>query len=514
MSHQQNVILAIDEGTSGTRAAVVGQNSLVHCLEYQPLRVDSPRHGVVEQDADEILAATLAVCRKTIANAHRQNMRIVALAIATQRSTAVLWDTHTGKALVPAMVWQDSRFTGELSALAPEWDAKLLPHIGRPVGIRSPYLWAAHHLANTPAVAQAQQAGRLMFGTIDTWLLWHISTEKRSVTTPTNATSASAYRLREHQYHLEWLKVLNFPTSLLPQLYDDADNFGSTRQDLLGIDVPILACAGDQFAGAIGLGCIKRGQSFCMHGTGSFVDLMVGTEIPALRNVCESTLTMTSRRQQGRSHYSVETFVPATGSALNWICEKLHWFDSPQQISELAALATSAGGVSFIPALTGLRVPHLQPHARASLNGISISTTRPQVAYAILEGIAHSVAACMRANQTATGITVNELIVGGGMSNSDTLLQIQADLSGIPVCRMEETARASLRGVAFLAGSSGLLWDSLEEACATLKTAKLFEPAITTTQREEHLARWESRIQLEMDTATLPTSAHQELSHS
>lgn len=514
MSEYEDVILAIDEGTSGTRAAVVAQNSQVHCLEYLPLQVSSLRHGVVEQDADEVLQATIAVCRKAIASAQCNKMRIVALAIATQRSTAVLWDAQTGKALTPAMVWQDARFTDELAQLAPEWDAKLLPLIGRPVGIRSPYLWASHHLANTPAVVKAYQAGTLVFGTVDSWLLWHLAQEKKSVTTPTNATSAGAYCLKEHHYHLPWLQTLGFPASLLPELHDDADDFGTTRDDILGISVPILACAGDQFAGAIGLGCTERGQAFCMHGTGSFVDLMMGPTVPTLQKGCESTLTMTARRQKGLSHFSVETFVPTTGSALNWVCEKLHWFDSPEQISELAAQASDVGGVSFIPALTGLRVPHLQPHARASLNGISISTTRSQVAYAILEGIAHSVAACIRANEAATGIPTKELVVGGGLSNSDTLLQIQADLSGIPVRRMAETARASLRGVAFLAGADGLLWDSLSDACAMLKTARLFEPKISHDLREQKINRWAMRIALEMEAADSLTSANQEHSYS
>ena len=514
MSEYEDVILAIDEGTSGTRAAVVAQNSQVHCLEYQPLQVSSLRHGVVEQDADEVLQATIEVCRKAIANAQCNKMRIVALAIATQRSTAVLWDAQTGKALTPAMVWQDARFTDELAQLAPEWDAKLLPLIGRPVGIRSPYLWASHHLANTPAVAKAYQAGTLVFGTVDSWLLWHLAQEKKSVTTPTNATSAGAYCLKEHHYHLPWLQTLGFPASLLPELHDDADDFGTTREDILGISVPILACAGDQFAGAIGLGCTERGQAFCMHGTGSFVDLMMGPTVPTLQKGCESTLTMTARRQKGLSHFSVETFVPTTGSALNWVCEKLHWFDSPEQISELAAQASDAGGVSFIPALTGLRVPHLQPHARASLNGISISTTRSQVAYAILEGIAHSVAACIRANEAATGIPTKELVDGGGLSNSDTLLQIQADLSGIPVRRMAETARASLRGVALLAGANRLLWDSLSDACAMLKTARLFEPKISHDLREQKINRWAMRIALEMEAADSLTSANQEHTYS
>ncbi|KJM63393.1 glycerol kinase [Pluralibacter gergoviae] len=504
MTPSQKAILSIDEGTSGTRAAIVTADGLVQCLEYHPLRVTSPRHGVVEQDANEILTMTLRVCRQTIARAKSLNVQIEALALSTQRSTAVLWDSETGKALVPAMVWQDARYAEHLGTLAGEWDSKLLAQTGRPTGIRSPYLWAARHLADSPQVIAAHRAGRLRFGTVDSWLLWHLSDEQRCLSTPTNVTSAGAYQLAEHSYFMEWLDTLGFPSLLLPTLIDDAAPLGTTRPSQLGIAVPILACLGDQFAGAIGLGCIAPGQALCMHGTGSFVDLLVGETIPALQPGCESTLVMTARRQQGVAHYAVETFVPTTGSALNWICENLGWFDNAEQISTLASQADSSAGVSFIPALTGLRVPHLDPKARASLTGVSIATRREHIARAILEGIAHSVTGCIHANEQATGISVEALVVGGGMSNSDVLMQTQADLSGVPVLRMVETARASLRGTAFLAGSSGLLWDSLADACDTLKVARCFTPALDRAARQEARARWQQRVAHELSVAASP----------
>jgi glycerol kinase len=503
MTRNQNVILAIDEGTSGTRAAVVGADGQVSCLEYLPLSVDSPRPGVVEQDANAILEKTIAVCRATLARATNEKLNVVALAIATQRATAVLWDTHTGRALVPAMVWQDTRHASELDRLAAQWDSTLIARVGRPAGVRSPYLWAAHHLQTTPSVILARRERRLAFGTIDTWLLWHLSNERVCVTTPTNATSASAYLLTEHRYCLDWIDALGFPQALLPELRQDADEFGRTRPEVLGIDVPILACAGDQLAGAVGLGCLDRGQSMCVHGTGSFVDLLVGTQVPPTTETShDGTLTMTARRQHNVSHYSLETFVATTGSALNWICEKLHWFDTPAQISALAATVNSARGVTFLPALTGLRVPQLQPNARASLCGISIATTQAEIAYAILEGIAHSVALCIDANQAIADVEASELVVGGGLSGSDTLLQIQADLSGMPVRRMHESDRASLRGIAFLAGSSGLLWDSLQQARATTVTDAVFEPSADSGARAKRRASWQARVEAELAHAS------------
>jgi glycerol kinase len=498
MSQQQRVILAIDEGTSGTRAAVVDARGRVSCLEYRPLRVESPQPGVVEQDANTTLDKTLEVCRATLARATGERLEVAALAVATQRATAVLWDTRTGRALVPAMVWQDTRHAGALAQLAPRWDRALIERVGRPAGVRSPYLWAARHLRETPAVSAAHREGRLAFGTVDSWLLWHLSNEGACVTTPTNATSASAYVLGEHRYYGEWLDALGFPAELLPALREDVDAFGRTRADLLGIDVPILACAGDQLAGGVGLGCLDRGQSMCVHGTGSFVDLLAGTTLPPATAGHDGTLTMTARRHGGVSHFSLETFVPTTGSALNWICETLRWFDDPRAIAAQAGTVNSARGVAFLPALTGLRVPRLEPAARASFSGLSIATTPAEIAYAILEGIAQSVALCAEANEAVAGVATGELIVGGGLSGSDTLLQIQADLSGVPVRRMAESERASLRGAAFLAGASGLLWDSLEEARGTLATDAVFEPRVSQDARECRRAAWRARVEAEL----------------
>ncbi|AVJ28667.1 FGGY family carbohydrate kinase [Achromobacter spanius] len=492
------VILAIDEGTSGTRAATVAADGHVSCLEYLPLQVESPQPGVVEQDANAILEKTIEVCLRSIAQARLKGQEIVALAIATQRATAVLWDTQSGRAIVPAMVWQDTRYVDELAMLAPQWDAPLLSRVGRPVGVRSLYLWAARHLRDTSEVAQAWRDGRLAFGTIDSWLLWHFSHRRECVTTPTNATSAGAYVLAEHCYYEEWVEALGFPVALLPALRQDADDFGRTRAEVLGIDVPILACAGDQHAGAVGLGCLDRGQAMCVHGTGSFVDLIAGCEPPANSGRLAGSLTMTARRQDGTSHFAVETFVATTGSALNWVCDKLKWFKDAREISALAATATSSRGVTFVPALTGLRVPRMEAGARASLTGVSMATTQADIAYAILEGIAHSVASCIEADEEASGVRVSELVVGGGLAGSDALLRIQADLIGIPIRRMQEADRASLRGAAFLAGSSGLLWDSLRHARDTTVTEAVFEPTLDAAQRTRRRALWHARVQAEL----------------
>lgn len=499
-------ILSIDAGTTGTRAAWVTDDGVVHDLDYRHLDVTSPRAGVVEQDANAILAQTIRACRATLDSSATEGASIKALAIATQRSTAVLWDTATGWALVPAMVWQDTRYADELADLGQSWNDRLFAAVGRPAGVRSPYLWAVHHLRETAAVTEAYSAGTLAFGTIETWLLWNLTAGRSYVATTTNAVSAGAYILADHTYEMDWLAAIGFPIDLLPELRQDVDELGHTARDVLGLSIPIRAALGDQHAGTVGLGCLRAGQAMCVHGTGSFVDLLTGTSLPANPGKYEGTLTLAGWRRNNQTVYAVETFTATTGSALDWLCNTLGWFESPQRISQLAAASRGSGGVAFIPALTGLRTPIVQPLARASLSGLTMSSTLPDIAYAVLEGIAHSVVTSIEANQDVAGIAVSEIAVGGGMSASDPLLQMQADLTGIPMRRMGASATASLRGAAFMAGAEGTLWDSLEDAVATLDPGDLFEPRIPADERAARRSAWKARIDAELELAARPAA--------
>ena len=495
---KQKAILSIDEGTTGTRAAWVTGDGVVHGLEYRHLAVASPRPGVVEQDADEILAKTVEVGRIVVRRAAEAGVELVAVALATQRSTAVLWDTVTGRALVPAMVWQDSRHAAELAELGREWDDRLVPSVGRPTGVRSPYLWAAHHVRETPVVREARAANRLGFGTVETWLLWSLTREKSYVATATNATSAGAYVLAEHSYETAWIDALGFPLELLPELRQDADLLGHTDPGILDIELPILAAMGDQHAGTVGLGCLRAGQAMCVHGTGSFVDLVTGSSPPVKSGLYEGTLTLTGWRRHSQTVYAVETFTATTGSALDWICNTLGWFDSARQISELASQASSSNGIMFVPALTGIRIPAVVPTARASLTGLSMASTRAELAYAVLEGVAHSVASSVEANQEVAGLAVTQIVVGGGMSASDSLIQMQADLTGLPMQRLPRSETASLRGAAFMAGSDGLLWETLDAAAATLGGGEVFEPRLSPDHRLDRRNTWNRRIAMEL----------------
>lgn len=501
MARAGQAILAVDEGTSGTRAGLVAPDGTVSCVNHAPLPLNNPRHGVVEQDADEILRQTVDVCRKTVAQAAAAGIEIAALALATQRATAVLWDTGTGKALVPAMVWQDSRHAAELALFADRWNDRLIASTGRPIGVRSPFLWAARHIRETPAVKAAWAARSLAFGTIDTWLLWHLSDARQCVTTPTNAAPTGGYVLGEDRYLEEWLEALSFPAELLPALLQETDDFGLSRRDLLGIGVPVRASCGDQTGGIVGLGCLEPGQALCVHGTGSFFHLLTGGRVAASPGLYEATVASAAWRRGGRTSFTVETFVAATGSALNWMSSQMRWFDGAEEVSRLAASVGTTAGLSFLPALTGMRLPVLAPECRASVTGLSMAHGRAHLARAVLDGIAHSVVSCAEASARSAGMPVAEVIAGGGLSASDPLLQMQADLGGVPVRRMAGAEHATLRGAAFLAGADGLFWNDLPDARARLPRGDLFLPAIGEGERLDRRARWLAIAEQEVERA-------------
>lgn len=493
-----SAILSIDEGTTGTRSALVHSDGSIDSLEYRRLRVRSPRAGVVEQDANEILERTVDAIRATMSHAKDRGISVAAIAIATQRSTAVLWDSETGRAVVPAMVWQDTRYAAEIAELAPTWDEELIQHCGRPTGVRSVYLWAAHLLRENEEVAELYRQDRLCFGTIDSWLIWNLAVERRVVSSTTNVTASAAFRLQENRYHEGYIEALGFPLDLLPTIVEDGEFLGTGDPEIFGEEIPIMAAIGDQHAAIIGLGCIDPGKAMVVHGTGSFCDLVTGEKFPNNPGRHEGTLVLTGWRTGGVSTYTVESYTSTTGSAFDWFCEQLGWFDNAKQITEYAAQTDHSNGVLFIPALTGIRVPVVNPSVRASLSGVTTATTKADVAYALLEGVAHFVRSSLECNSDVAGLSPDEVVVGGGMSASDPLIQIQADFTGTPMRRRQGADMATLRGAAFLAGSSGLIWSDLHEATSTLDAGELFEPVLGEDERLSIASRWRGRIDREI----------------
>lgn len=497
-------ILSVDEGTTGTRAGVVLDSGAVGHVAYRQIAVRHPDEHSVEQDPVEIWTATLTACREALAWGRANDVEIVALALSTQRATAMLWDSRTGRPLVPACVWQDRRYARDLLAYEAAWDERLTARLGRPVGSRAPFLWAARQIAEVPDVAAAYAAGTLLFGTVDTWLAWKFTGGAAHAVSASNAGSAGAYLLREHAWDREWIEQLGYPLDLLPDLFADDDHgYGRTDPELLGVELPLAAVMGDQHAALIALGGLAAGQGMCVYGTGTFVDAATGDTpalpIPGVTGV----LAQPGWRQGEKTHFSLEAYCSTTGSALRWLCDDLGFFASPAEIGELAAQAREQGGSSrrewFVPALAGIRTPEWRPEARAALSGLTLATTRADVARAVLDGIAHSVCDLIDGVAETMRAPFGRLRVGGGVAGSDTLMRIQADLVGLPLERAADSATASLRGTAYLAGVREGLWSSLEEVVEAQPRGRIFEPTTTPGQREEQRAAWRTVLAPHLD---------------
>ncbi|WP_433206127.1 FGGY family carbohydrate kinase [Nocardia sp. CA-107356] len=487
-------VLSIDEGTTGTRAAIVLDDGDTAGPAYLPISVKSPDHLRVEQDATEIWVNTVRVCRAALDWAASHRVEVTGVSISTQRATVLLWDTVTGSPLSQAVVWQDRRYASRLREWEPEWDAHLVEHTGRPVGSRAPLLWAAEEITRNEAVGRAHDKGRLAFGSVDTWLVWKLTGGARHVMSATNAVAVGAYDLRTGDWHKPWMEFLGCPRDVLPRIVDEDGDFGVTDPLVLGVPLPILSVMGDQHAAMIALGAHRPGQATCVHGTGTFLDSVAGDRPPTHRSQVPGVLTLVGWRSRSASVFSVEGYAATTGSVMRWLCEEIGLFESPSRLAELAREHTGPTRVRFLPALAGLRTPHWSPEATGILTGLSLSTTRAELARGILEGFAHSVCDLLEGVEKAMGQPVTDLFCGGGLATSDVLMSSQADLAGRPVQRARGHETASLRGTAYLGGVRVGLWPSVEAAVAGLPAGPVFEPALSDAERQDARAAWRDLV--------------------
>ncbi|GAA3200911.1 FGGY family carbohydrate kinase [Nonomuraea roseoviolacea] len=497
-------VLSIDEGTTGTRAAVVLDDGGAAPAAYLPISVASPDHLRVEQDATEIWVNTVRVCREALDWAAAHRVEIAGVSISTQRATVLLWDTVTGAPLSRAVVWQDRRYARRLPEWEEEWDRRLIEHTGRPVGSRAPLLWAAEEIAGNPAARRAHDEGRLAFGSIDSWLVWKLTGGARHVVSATNAVALGAYDLRTGDWHEPWVDFLGCPRDVLPRIVDEDGDLGAADPAVLGAELPVLSVMGDQHAAMIALGAHRPGQATCVHGTGTFLDAVAGDRPPAPRRPVPGVLTLVGWRSGGVPVFSLEGYAATTGSAVRWLCEEIGLFESPRRLAELAREHPGAARVRFVPALAGLRTPVWSPEATGVLTGLSLSTTRAELARGVLDGFAHSVCDLIEGLEAVMGGPIGELICGGGLATSDVLMAAQADLAGRPVRRALGHETASLRGAAYLGGVRAGLWPSVAAAVAAQPPGPVFEPASSDGERREARAAWRDLLSRHVAAGTEP----------
>ena len=481
-------LLAIDQGTTSTRAIVFdrsGQKLGSHQLE---LPQSFPGDGWVEHDAERIWADTLACVRGALAAAKLDASQITALGITNQRETTVLWDRASGQPIAPAIVWQDRRTADFCAAHADQsaWLASKTGLLLDPYFSATKIAWLLDHTAGARARAER---GELAFGTIDSWLLWKLTGGKVHATDATNASRTALFNIHSQQWDEALLQFFKVPASLLPAVRDCAADYGSSDPALFGHAIPIRGIAGDQQAALIGQACFTPGMAKSTYGTGCFVVLNTGSRCVASANRLLSTVAY---RLGGKTTYALEGSIFVAGAAVQWLRDALHLIKSAGETEALARSLQDSQGVYLVPAFTGLGAPYWDPQARGAILGLTRDTGLAHIVRAALESVAYQTRDLLEA-MAADSLKPTELRVDGGMVINDWLTQFLADALQLPVVRPEVTETTAL-GAAFLAGLGAGVYDSLDELASLWAQQRRFVPVMSAAESQRLHQGWHTAV--------------------
>jgi glycerol kinase len=498
-------VLALDQGTTSSRAIIFDQAGRPVASAQREFRQHYPEPGWVEHDPEEIWRTQREVAREALRASGLKVEDIVACGIANQRETTVVWDRQTGQPIHRAIVWQDRR-TAALCAELKEVGAESLVR-ERTGLVLDPYFSGtklAWILDNVPGARRRAELGELAFGTIDTWLVWNLSQSKTHVTDMTNASRTLLYNIHMGDWDPELLKLLRIPRAMLPDVYPSSHAFGMVAPALLGAPIPITGIAGDQQAALFGQGCHQPGMAKNTYGTGCFMLMHTGGKVVHSAN----GLLSTAAAQVGRAidardvdkQYALEGGVFIAGAVVQWLRDEMKFFASAAEVERMASDVLDNGGVYLVPAFAGLGAPHWDPRARGAIVGLTRGSSRAHIARAALESIAYQCADVLEAMQKDAGETLTELRVDGGAAANDLLMQFQADILGVTVVRPKVLETTAL-GAAYLAGLHTGVWASLEEIAAQWQMQRRFTPQMPRDEAGALLARWREAVQRSRDWA-------------
>ena len=490
MDHD-GVILALDQGTSSSRAIVFDGTGDRLADARRPLAASYPQPGWVNQDAREVVATSIDAAREAIERADISPVRIRAIGIANQRETTVVWDRATGEPLAPAIVWQSRQSVPQVEAI----DRRRMTERYQAVtGLVPDAYFSGTKLAwlfeTDPDLRRRAEAGEVLFGTVETWLIWNLSGGATHVTDIANASRTMLLDLTTGDWSPELLADLGIPPSILPRVVGNAEHLCTVPGARFGAELQVTGSAGDQQASLFGHGCVIPGEAKNTYGTGSFLLANVGTVPKPSRHRLLSTVAWNIR---GETTYALEGAIFVTGSAVQWLRDGLGIIADASAVEPLAASVPDSGGVMFVPALTGLGAPWWDSSARGAVLGITRATSAAHIARATLEAIAFQTRDVVDAMEADAGTPLRELRVDGGASANDLLMQIQADLLGIPVVRpanLEATALGAARLAAVGAGLAGP-----RNVAGTGTANRIFEPAISRDQRDSRYERWKQSVE-------------------
>ena len=485
-------LLVIDAGTTGIRALVYDETTRILAQAYTEFPNYHPAPDRVEQDAAEIWQTTEAMIGQALTSAGLDPGDVTAIGITNQRATTVLWDARTGEPATRAIVWQDTRTADRAAELNEQWGEEVYAHTGwsiAPVYSSLSIEWA---LANAPGVRALAEEGQLRFGTVDSWLIYKLTGGRTHAISASNASVTGSYDLLAGEWYTEWLASLGIPVGIYPKVCDDSGSIGLTDAAVFGAEVPIASAIADQHSALFAQGCIEPGMAKCTHGTGTFLDMTIGTT-----PVIDTASGLTSQiawRMNGETVYALEGYAGCTGAAVQWLRDGAGIIASSAESETVARSVPDNGGVYFVPALTGLSAPYWDSYARGTIFGISPGTTRGHLARATLEGIVFSVRDFMGAMSSVSGHPITRMAVDGGASKNDLLMQFQADQLDTLVERPRNTEATSL-GAALLAGLATGVWSTPVEALATQEIEATFRPQMDPEQRDAQYTSWKRAVE-------------------
>ena len=483
-------IIALDQGTTSTRAVLFDKSGAIVSSYGREIEQFYPAPGLVEHDAEELFFSSLRAVQRAMELAGASASDIAALGITNQRETAIVWEKKTGRPVCNAIVWQCRRTADRCRQLE---ELGLTGNIRKKTGlIPDPYFSATKLewiLKNVPGARQRAERGELLFGTVDTWLVWRLTGGTVFATDYTNASRTMLFNIHTLEWDDELLELFGLPCCMLPNVLPCGGDFGVTEHGFFGGGIPIRGVAGDQQAALFGHLCLNEGEAKNTYGTGCFLLMNAG------KRACTESglLTTLAACVDGRPNYALEGSVFIGGAAVQWLRDGLGLISSAAETEELAERVKDSAGMYFVPAFNGLGAPYWDGSACGILSGITRGAKKEHIVRAVLEGMAYRVNDVLRAMEAASGVTLSRLAVDGGASANNFLMGFQADISGCEVVRPANTQVTS-RGAAYIAGLSSGFWKNLDEVRGNVKVDRVFFPEMSEEQRESLLEGWRRAV--------------------
>ena len=490
-------VMAIDQGTTSTRAIVFDRAGAIVSTGQLEHRQILPRAGWVEHDPQEIWANTRRVVGEALTRADITRLQIAAVGITNQRETTVVWDRHTGEPVYNAIVWQDTRTQHQVDALAADGGVdRFRAKTGLPLATYFSATKIAWILDNVEGARARAEAGDLLFGTTDSWLLWHLTAGGLHATDVTNASRTLLMDLDTLEWDEDLLEAFGVPRAMMPEIRSSSEVYGTVGGQSLLLGVPIAGILGDQQAATFGQAAFEKGESKSTYGTGNFIIVGTGTERVTSEH---GLITTVAYRLDGQpARYALEGSIAVTGSLVQWVRDNLGMIASAAEIETLAAAVKDNGGAYIVPAFSGLFAPYWRPDARGAVVGLTQFVTKEHLARAVLEATAFQTRDVLEAVEADTGVTIPELRVDGGMTVNSLLMQFQADILGVDVVRPVVVETTAL-GAAYAAGLAVGFWSSLDELRGQWREDARWSPEMPREEAERLYRNWRKAVKRTLD---------------